>query len=41
VKTQQEEQQIGEKVAEKRGMQWALTRFARKAWGLKREEITE
>jgi hypothetical protein len=33
------QQQIGEKVAEKRGMQWALTRFGRKAWGLKREEI--
>jgi len=30
---------IGECVAEKRGMRWALTRFARKAWGLKREEI--
>jgi len=32
-------QPIGERVAEKRGMQWALTRFARKAWGLKREEL--
>lgn len=30
---------IGERVAEKRGMRWALTRFGRKAWGLKREEI--
>lgn len=30
---------IGERVAEKRGMQWALTRFLRKAWGLKKEEL--
>jgi hypothetical protein len=34
-----EQQQIGERVAEKRGMRWALTRFARKAWGLRKEEI--
>jgi len=26
-------------VAEKRGMQWALTRFGRKAWGLRKEEV--
>jgi hypothetical protein len=28
---------IGERVAEKRGMQWALTRFARRAWGVSGE----
>jgi len=32
---------IGERVAEKRGMQWALTRFGRKAWGNTKEEISE
>jgi hypothetical protein len=30
---------IGERIAEKRGMRWALTRFARKAWGLRKEEL--
>jgi len=34
------ESQIGEQIAEKRGMRWALTRFARKAWGLRKEEIS-
>jgi hypothetical protein len=33
------EQQIGERIAEKCGMQRALTRFGRKAWGLKKEEL--
>jgi len=33
------EAQIGERVAEKRGMRWALTRFGRRAWGLKKEEL--
>jgi hypothetical protein len=35
------EAQIGEIVAEKRGMRWALTSFARKAWGLPKEEINQ
>lgn len=34
------EQQIGERVAEKRGMRWALTRFAHEAWGLRKEELS-
>jgi hypothetical protein len=34
------EQQIGERVAEKRGMCWALTRFAHEAWGLRKEELS-
>lgn len=29
----------GQTVAEKHGMRWALTSFARKAWGLTKEEI--
>jgi hypothetical protein len=33
------EVQIGERVAEKSGMRWALTRFGRKAWGLRKEEV--
>ena len=33
------EQQIGEKMAEKRGMRWALTRFAGKAWGQRKGEL--
>jgi len=33
------EQLIGESVAEKHGMQWALTSFARKAWGLSKQEL--
>jgi hypothetical protein len=35
------DQQIGEAVAEKRGMNWALTRFSRKAWGLRKEELAQ
>jgi hypothetical protein len=35
------EQQIGQKIAEKRGMRWALTRFGRKAWGRSKEEVIE
>lgn len=31
----------GENVAEKRGMRWALTSFARKAWGLSKAEMQE
>jgi hypothetical protein len=35
------QQQIGETVAEKRGMRWAMTPFARKAWKLTKQELHE
>ena len=32
---------IGQKAAEKNGMQWALTSFMREAWGSTKGEIAE
>jgi hypothetical protein len=35
------EQQIGQEVAEKRGLRWALTSLTRKAWGRTKEDVLE
>jgi len=32
--------ELGQKVAEKQGHKWALTSFAREAWGSTKEEIS-